>query len=72
MVITLGQIGEIKRSSAPVMHIKSWPESEGLLDVRWRGAALSRFDGRRWDNPPGRPDIELPVEHGVPDGQQAL
>jgi transglutaminase-like putative cysteine protease len=63
--ITLGQIGEIKHSSAPVMHIKTWPEGEGLLDVKWRGAALSRFDGMRWDNPPGRADIELPIEHGV-------
>ena len=63
--ITLGQIGEIQHSSAPVMHIRSWPESEGLLDVKWRGATLSRFDGRRWDNPPGRPDLDLPVEHGT-------
>jgi len=63
--ITLGQIGEIKRSSAPVMHIRSYPEGDGLLEVRWRGAALSRFDGRRWDNPFSGPDLELPVEHGV-------
>ena len=63
--ITLGQIGEIKRSSTPVMHIKPYAEGEGLLDVKWRGAALSRFDGKRWDNPPGVRDIELPVGHGV-------
>lgn len=50
--VTLGQIGQIKKSSAPVMRIRGNAGS-GLLDVRWRGAALSEFDGRRWFNPPG-------------------
>jgi transglutaminase-like putative cysteine protease len=61
--ITLGQIGEIKQSSAPVMHVQSYP-GDGLLEVRWRGAALGTFDGRRWFNPPGRDD-KFTVEHGV-------
>src|SRR5580692_11827021 len=60
--ITLGQIGEIKRSSAPVMHIRAY-QDEGLLEVRWRGAALTRFNGRRWDNPPGGDFPPLPVDH---------
>ena len=47
--ITLGQIGEIKRDNSAVMHIQASPDIEGLLEVRWRGAALARFDGRRWD-----------------------
>src|SRR5579862_1298709 len=62
--VTLGQIGEIKRSSAPVMHVHAY-DDEGLLEVRWRGAALGRFDGKRWDNPGIARDLELPVEHGV-------
>ena len=62
--ITLGQIGEIKRSSTPVMHIRAI-QDDGLLEVRWRGAALGRFNGKRWDNPGPARDIELPVEHGV-------
>src|SRR5262249_54096387 len=62
--VTLGQIGEIKRSSAPVMHVRAYP-NEGLLEVRWRGAALGRFTGKRWDNPGPARDDELPVEHGV-------
>jgi len=45
--VTLGQLGEIKQSSAPVMHIQKY-RGEGLLDVRWRGAALTEFDGKRW------------------------
>lgn len=61
--ITLGQIGEIKRSSAPVMHVRSYP-GEGLLEVRWRGAALAVFNGRRWYNPPGKEE-SLHVEHGL-------
>ena len=61
--ITLGQLGEIKKSSVAVMHIQSY--TDGLLDVRWRGATLSRFDGRRWDNPPPEREIIEPVEHGV-------
>ncbi len=50
--VTLGEIGEIKQSSAPVMHVRSY-QGEGLLQVRWRGTSLQDFDGRRWSNPPG-------------------
>ena len=63
--ITLGQIGEIKRNSAAVMHIQTDPPGDGLMSVRWRGAALSRFDGRRWDNPAPVMEIPLVVERGV-------
>jgi protein-glutamine gamma-glutamyltransferase len=48
--VTLGEIGEIKQSSTPVMHIYS--QGDGFLGVRWRGAALTHFDGKRWFNPP--------------------
>jgi transglutaminase-like putative cysteine protease len=61
--VRLGQIGEIKQSSAPVMHVRSYG-GEGLLQVRWRGAALTQFDGKRWFNPPGNEEL-LKVEHGV-------
>src|SRR5487761_1986529 len=79
--VTLGQIGEIKRSSAPVMHIR-WYTGEGPLDLRWRGAALSEFDGRRWFNPPGGdvvirvpPDthsVTFPVPHHPRRGQRVV
>jgi transglutaminase-like putative cysteine protease len=64
--VTLGQIGEIKQSSAPVMHIRRY-QSEGLLDVRWRGTALMIFDGKHWYNPPGEEEeIRVPAEtHNV-------
>src|SRR5580704_12853655 len=48
--VTLGQLGEIKQNSAPVMHVRRLYVGEGRLDVRWRGAALSQFDGKRWFN----------------------
>ncbi len=58
--ITLGQLGEIKKSSVAVMHVQSY--TEGLLDVRWRGATFSHFDGRRWTNPPPEQETRLDVE----------
>jgi transglutaminase-like putative cysteine protease len=61
--VTLGQIGQIKQSSRPVMHVKSYGGG-GFLEVYWRGAALERFDGRRWDNP-STGNIVLPLEHGL-------
>jgi len=49
--VTLGQIGEIKNDSSAVMHIR--PDSAGFPDgLKWRGVALSEFDGKRWFNPP--------------------
>lgn len=63
--VTLGRIGEIKQSSAPVMHVHN-ELGEGLLDVRWRGAALTQFDGKRWFNPPGGDEvIHVPDSHQV-------
>src|SRR4029077_20992710 len=47
--VTLGQIGEIQTHSNTVMHIRV----EGLAgprSLRWRGAAMGDFDGRRWFN----------------------
>ena len=48
--VTLGQIGEIKNDSAAVMHVR--PESRRFPDnLKWRGVALSDFDGKHWSNP---------------------
>ena len=49
--VLLGQIGEIKTHSTPVMHVRVY-NNGGRLDPRakWRGAALSDFDGKRWYN----------------------
>ncbi|HXI40725.1 MAG TPA: DUF3488 and transglutaminase-like domain-containing protein [Bryobacteraceae bacterium] len=48
--VTLGQIGEFKTDSSPVMHVL--PDSRDFpTNLKWRGAALSEFDGKRWSNP---------------------
>jgi protein-glutamine gamma-glutamyltransferase len=45
--VELGQIGEIKKNSAVVMRVKTGkPVGDPML--RWRGIALSTFDGKRW------------------------
>jgi protein-glutamine gamma-glutamyltransferase len=47
--VTLGQIGEIKTSSRAVMHIRI-DSRESPANLKWRGGALSEFDGKRWFN----------------------
>ncbi len=61
--VTLGEIGEIKQSSAPVMHVFS--QGDGFLAVRWRGAALTHFDGKRWFNPPAAEERLRPENRRV-------
>jgi transglutaminase-like putative cysteine protease len=70
--IELGQIGEIKKNPAVVMRVKT-----GALvpypQLRWRGIALSTFDGRRWSAPNHHPAALSPDPSGwiyVADPQQ--
>ena len=60
--VVLGQIGEIRKSGTPVMHTR-FHSVERPRVVLWRGAALSRFDGRRWYNEQDRVE-PLTVERG--------
>jgi len=48
--VNLGDIGEIKTSSRPMMHVRIY-SAQAVGPMKWRGAALSDFDGRRWSNP---------------------
>jgi len=45
--VELGQIGEIKKDSTVVMRVKTG-KPVGSAMLRWRGLALSSFDGKRW------------------------
>ncbi|HEV8074263.1 MAG TPA: DUF3488 and transglutaminase-like domain-containing protein [Candidatus Acidoferrum sp.] len=45
--VELGQIGEIKRDTSVVMRVKTGALVNYPM-LRWRGIALSTFDGRRW------------------------
>jgi len=57
--VTLGQIGELKREGTPVMHVRMDRSEDRPLALKWRGASLAQFDGRRWSNSfeSGRPLI---------------
>ncbi len=48
--VQLGRIGQIQQSSAAVMHIKIQNDTLGAYDLKWRGIALSNFDGLVWSN----------------------
>jgi transglutaminase-like putative cysteine protease len=61
--VTLGQIGELKQNSTAVMHVRSYDDDSSLVALRWRGSALSHFDGHRWFNPPVIEE-RLPVTAG--------
>ncbi|MGA7295439.1 MAG: DUF3488 and transglutaminase-like domain-containing protein [Terriglobales bacterium] len=49
--VQLGRIGQIQQSSAVVMHIEIQNDVQGTYDLKWRGIALSNFDGKVWSNP---------------------
>jgi transglutaminase-like putative cysteine protease len=63
--VTLGEIGEIKRDNTPVMHVKMDRSEDRMLPLKWRGAALSEFDGRTWYNPPAAPQLLRPDQAGL-------
>ncbi|HLY17178.1 MAG TPA: DUF3488 and transglutaminase-like domain-containing protein [Bryobacteraceae bacterium] len=48
--VTLGEIGEIKTTSRPVMHVR-FAEGQAPPNLRWRGATLSDFNGTSWFSP---------------------
>lgn len=47
--VELGQIGEIKKSSAVVLRVETG-RPIGYEWLRWRGIALTTFDGKRWSS----------------------
>ena len=47
--VMLGEIGEIQKDHRTVMHVR--PYSQFMpANLKWRGAALSHFDGRKWSD----------------------
>jgi transglutaminase-like putative cysteine protease len=48
--VQLGRIGQIQQSSAAVMHVEIQNDLQGAYDLKWRGVALSTFDGKVWTN----------------------
>ena len=60
--VTFGEIGEIKITSRPVMHVSIF-KREIPPGLKWRGGALSHFDGKRWSNPAPQEE-QIPVVNG--------
>jgi len=50
--VQLGRIGIIKKSSEIVMRVRVQEGGELPSTVRWRGVALTNFDGSNWYNDP--------------------
>ncbi len=65
--VDLGAIGEIERQSTPVMHVRTEDGRPLPAGLKWRGAALAAFDGKRWYNPLGLGLYTLvaPVRRGL-------
>jgi protein-glutamine gamma-glutamyltransferase len=57
--VELGQIGEIKKNSTVVMRVRTGKPA-GYPGLRWRGIALSTFDGKRWSSP-DRDAVTIPA-----------
>jgi len=49
--VTLGEIGQIQKSSSVVMRIRIDGDSRKGEDIHWRGIGLTTFDGKRWFTP---------------------
>jgi transglutaminase-like putative cysteine protease len=63
--VTFGEIGEIKETSRPVMHVSIF-KREIPPGLKWRGGALSHFDGKKWSNP-NPLEEQIPVVNGHAD-----
>lgn len=61
--VVLGQIGEIKKNNAVVMRVQTGSPVHYPL-LRWRGIALTTFDGRRWYNTDAARQIKSPGSDG--------
>ncbi|HVH86285.1 MAG TPA: DUF3488 and transglutaminase-like domain-containing protein [Terriglobales bacterium] len=55
--VRLGEIGQIQQSGEIVMHVKFAPGTRVPGDLRWRGIALTNFDGHKWTGPRERGSI---------------
>ena len=63
--VTLGEIGEIKQSTAVVMRIRVHGDPSRVEAVRWRGIALTNFDGTRWFTPIQEPVVVTAAPDGA-------
>ncbi len=63
--VTLGQIGELKLRNTAILHARILTgNAVAPHGLKWRGAALTQFDGKRWFNETNSTEV-LRVEGGV-------
>lgn len=62
--VALGEIGEIKQSSAVVMRIRIQGDPGRAQEIHWRGGVLTDFDGKRWFTPMPQPHLVVPDPSG--------
>ena len=68
--VELGRIGEIKQDTSVVMRVQTGSPVDYPM-LRWRGVALSTFDGRRWYSQEKRPELHFAGQDGwIPLGSQ--
>ena len=52
--VQLGEIGQIQQTDNVIMHVQVDGDTGGQYsEMKWRGIALSDFDGKTWSNPTG-------------------
>jgi len=61
--VMLGQIGEIKKNNTVVMRVQTGAPVHYPL-LRWRGIALTTFDGRRWYTHDATRQVKTPDSDG--------
>jgi len=61
--VELGQIGQLKKDNTVVLRIKTGSPVQYPM-LRWRGIALSTFDGKRWFSPAMNPMNHYPAPDG--------
>ncbi|HMD69773.1 MAG TPA: DUF3488 and transglutaminase-like domain-containing protein [Bryobacteraceae bacterium] len=70
--VSLGEIGRFQAGSRAAMHIRLYA-TEPAGGLKWRGGALTAFDGQQWSNP-GAPEGRLYTDQGrldlVPTGRR--
>lgn len=62
--VTLGEIGQIQKSSSVVMRIVVDGDSKLAQNIHWRGIALTTFDGTHWSTPVRDRNTVMPNSDG--------
>ena len=61
--VAIGEIGEFKVSSRPMMHIAIYG-NQPMGSAKWRGSVLTNFDGKIWSDP-DRQYTRVPAVNGM-------